>query len=156
MRVAFNAEGALKPQIGVYSFGARFKEIPKAQFEFDVSKLRDPQGQKQFAGAAGWDPAVRDWVKADPRIAGIINDCRLWAEDLLKERPQGGTNPSAISCWTSFSFRDFHGKWAAPAVAELVADALSKDGWRVSVHHYGQSLNARKETTRGGRISGRL
>ena len=129
--------GPEKPQIGIFSFGPKSSTKPKAQFEIDCSKLRDPQGQKQFVGLYGWDPQVVEWVKADPRIPGIIDNYRLLAEDLLTWRLKESSNNQSgpISSWLSISFKDTSGKWAAAAVAELVADALIADGWGVMVGH---------------------
>lgn len=127
-------------QVGVYSFGDKCAKQPVSQFEFNVSKLRDPAGQKQFSSLSGVAPEVRDWVSADLRVAGIVADCRILANDLLTPKPVSDgikTEVRATSKWVSFSFRDIHGKWISPAVAELVADALSKDGFNVTVTHWG-------------------
>ena len=149
------SDGVDGPQIGVYSFGTQSSDKPVAQYEFDVSKLRDPQGQQQFKNRFGWDLEVRDWMKEDSRLRALVQDCRLLAADLLGQRPKGSGAAASISTWTSFSFKDFHGRWISPAVAELVADALSADGWRVTVHHREQGLVTRKETTGGGRTPNR-
>lgn len=128
--------GGVKPQIGVYSYGYGTKqEAPQAQFEFDVSGFRDPVGQKQFNKALGTFPDVRDWVCEDRRVPAILDTCQLLAEDLLKPRPKGNTT-EAMSVWVSFSFKDFHGKWISPAIAEAVANKLSETGYIVYVHHH--------------------
>jgi hypothetical protein len=108
---------------------------PAAQFEFDVSTFRDPVGQKQFNRAVGTCPDVRDWVAQDRRVPGVVNVCRLLAEDLCRPHPKG-TGTEVISGWLSISFKDHHGKWIAPAVAELVANQLDKDGFNVIVLHH--------------------
>ena len=135
-RVKFSTSG-VRPEIGIFSYGSS-KEASETsgQFEFDVSSLRDPSGQKQFNGFNGVYPNVRDWVGTDRRVPIIIRDCLLLADDLIKPKPQGDSKvPKAMSVWLSFSFKDFHGKWIAPAVAELVAERLSKEGFNVAVHH---------------------
>ena len=134
-------DSANKPEIGVFSFGKNIgdKSPLTVQFEFDVAALRDPAGQKQFVGSNGTFPLVIDWVGEDRRVPIIIKDCLLLADDLAKPKiKEGSSVAKPISQWLSFSFRDFHGKWIAPAVAEKVANALSDAGYVVAVHH--QSL----------------
>ena len=120
------------PQVGVYSFSTREGRMPNAQMEFDCSKLRDPQGQRQFSGYTGDGEQVRKWVAKDPRVDAIIQSCRMVAADLLTI--QTG-HSAARTDWVSFSFKDPQGKWISPAVAELVAEALSEDGWKVATEH---------------------
>ena len=125
-----------RPQIGVYSWGSKTREkAPSAQFEFDVSQFRDPAGQKQFSKACGSDPDVRAWVCEDRRLPAVIDTCLLLAEDLLKPKKKG-SGEEAISQWLSLAFRDYHGKWIAPAVAEAVANKLSDAGYIVMVIHH--------------------
>lgn len=130
-----------KPQIGVYSYGSKgIKGEISAQFEFDVTQFRDPSGQKQFKGAKGSDPDVRDWVCQDRRLPAILDMCILLAEDLLKPRKHGGTE-EVISHWLSLAFKDHHGKWIAPAIAEAVANRLSDANYRVLVVHHDLQKN---------------
>ena len=133
-----------KPSIGVYSYPTKGLSGVTAQFEFDVSGFRDPAGQKQFKGRTklseagslvplnGVDSEVYEWVAKDPRIPAIIGDCRILAEDQIRPKADG----KALSVWLSLSFKDYHGIWIAPAVAELVANALSDDGFNIVVHHF--------------------
>jgi hypothetical protein len=123
-----------RPQIGVYSFGADAPKQMLAQFEFDVTTFRDPTGQKQFTTFTdGTVPAVRDWVAQDRRIPAVVEQCLMLADDMLQKK----NDKEAISSWVSIAFKDHHGRWIAPAVAECVADALSDAGYRVSVVHDG-------------------
>lgn len=138
------------PTIGIVSFGAKTPGAPKCQFEVDVSKLRDPSGQKQFGGRNGSEPPVVKWVSEDPRIAGIVASCRLIAEDLCATRKRTGSDGKTVESgplthWLSIGFKDYHGRWIAPAVAEYVAAALEGDGFPVSVNHLGLQ---KKGTTR--------
>ena len=126
--------------IGIHSFGEKAGgTIPKVQFEFDVTKFRDPGGQKQFSKFNGTTAAVRDWVGEDERAAAIISTCLLLADDQIKLKARNDgtvTRIESASQWLSISFRDFHGKWVAPAIAELVANALVKEGYPVTVIHH--------------------
>lgn len=136
-----NVHGVSKANIGVYSFGTKNVSGQKrqfAQFEFDVSKLRDPQGQKQFSGSNGLDKKVQEWIKDDIRISGLVRECLLIADDLVKPKARVDgtkTEVTQVSSWLSFSFKDFHGKWTAPAIAEIVANALSEAGYNVAIFH---------------------
>ena len=74
-----------KPVIAVYSFGTKsVGPRPQAQFEFNLSSMRDPTGQKQFAGEKdGRSAKVRQWVAEDDRVPGIISLCRMLADALI-------------------------------------------------------------------------
>lgn len=133
-RVAFTKDA--KPQIGVYSAGKRGGKATSGQFEFDVSTFRDPAGQSQFKGKDGTDLAVREWIKKDSKIQALVNDCLILADDMIKpKKHEGSSTPSAASAWLSFIFRDHNGVWTAPAIGEIVTDALIAKGYTVAVYH---------------------
>ncbi len=132
-RITSLEDSAIKPNVGIYSYASNGSRNIVGQFEFDVSSFRDPLGQKQFlTKSSGIDPEVRDWVGQDHRVPILIKECRMLAEDLIRHKKDGQAAPST---WLSFSFKDFHGKWISPAVAELVADELSNAGFMVTVYH---------------------
>ena len=141
--VAFSDRSALaeqdRPTIGVYSMGSvNGSDRQFSQFQFDVNKLRDPCGQKQFYGMTGRNVEVQTWLKVDERVAAITRECLLLADDLVKPKPrEDGTRTEVrpASTWLSFAFRDFHGKWIAPAMAEIVAHELSDAGYTVALFH---------------------
>lgn len=133
---------AVKPQIGVYSCGDKQKSTITSQFEFSVSSFRDPMGQKQFEGLNGTHPEVRTWISSDSRIGILINECLLLSNDLLKPKKVGEGPDKAASVWLSFAFKDKNGKWIAPAVAELIADALAEAGYVVVTHHAGLPMES--------------
>ena len=119
MRVKSFVDKNPRPVVGIYSFGSKNSSAPAAQFSFDVSAFRDPTGQKQFEGKDGTDPEVVKWVLCDDRARAVVAHCLLLADDLVKPKVRGDkAEPTAQSQWLSFSFKDFHGKWTAPAVAE--------------------------------------
>jgi len=128
-----NVEG-VKPQIGIHSSAVANKGI-NAQFEYDVAPFRDPAGQKKFAGWNGTFPEVREWMKEDTRVGVVIKECLLLADDLIKPKDLDNKKGESVSNWLSIAFKDHHGQWASPAVAELVADALSLAGYVVVVYH---------------------
>ena len=129
------------PVVGLYSFGTRTGHDPMSQFEFDVSKLRDPAGQKQFSISNGMDTAVHAWLAQDDRVGQIVWICRLLASDMLAKRMFMDREVAPASTWVSFSFKDYHGKFISPAVACIVAEALKADGFPPMVYHL--SLQAR-------------
>ncbi len=124
----------MKPQIGVYSF-ADTTPASTGQFEFDVSKFRDPMGQKQFVNLNGTHPDVRKWVAQDPRVGVVVQECMLLADDLVKAKSNNGGELKSVCDWLSISFKDHHGKWTSPAITEIVAEVLSDAGYNVVVHH---------------------
>ena len=137
MRVAVFNDTRNKPNVGVYSFGrlpGAETGGPAAQFEFDVSAFRDPAGQKQFIGLYGIAPGVRDWVCEDRRMPAILDQCLMLAEDLIRPHKKGESTEQ-LSHWLSISFRDHHGRWIAPAIAEAVANKLSDAGFIVVAIH---------------------
>lgn len=133
-RLTSVADKSMRPQIGVYSFGT-VAQGSTGQFEYDVTQFRDPGGQKQFEGMNGTYPKVKQWMLQDRRVPIIIEDCLLLADDLVRAKQIDSNMTKSVSTWLSFAFKDFHGKWTAPAVAELVADALSDAGYVVVVYH---------------------
>src|SRR3990167_5418139 len=99
---------APKATVGIYSYGIKGSVQPKAQFDFDLTKFRDPSGQKQFSGVLGTHVSVKEWMKDDERIAALIADCKLIADDLIKPKMRDGKAMAAQSAWLSFAFHDFH------------------------------------------------
>lgn len=131
-----------KPNIGLYSYGTKGGARPQAQFDIDVSKWRDPGGQIQWRGRAnGTETDVRNWVAEDPRTPALVQMCAILAADLIAEHTMvtdsGVVSKRAESPWMSIAFHDHHGRWAAPAVAEIVADFLDKAGYTVCCVHHG-------------------
>lgn len=138
-KVSDPAASGHRPTIGVYSLGgAHGSPRQFAQFEFDVSKMRDPAGQQQFRGKTGLVLEVQTWMRADSRIDLVVKECKLLADDLVKPKALTEATTTRVvpaSTWLSFAFKDHHGRWAAPAVAEIVAKALSDAGYTVAIFH---------------------
>jgi hypothetical protein len=118
--------------IGVYSTGRVVKEAVNAQYVINVEGLRDPLSNRgfRFSKEDGRDREVMSFVEDDPRVSAIRDEVLLLAHLNFKA-------PGQTSAWISFLFKDVHGKWIAPAVAELIADSLIAANYKVSVHHWG-------------------
>lgn len=98
------------------------------QFSFDVGKFRDPMGNVRLTAQYhdGQPMAIREWIKEDPRMPGILDMCSLIANDRITH---------AHRKFLSIAFRDYHARWISRAVAEVVADSLSGEGYSVGVQH---------------------
>lgn len=114
-------------QIIIYSLKKDSVKV-SLELDIDVSSFRDPLGHKTLTKEFndGRAMAVRDWIKVDPRIPGLIESILLYTYDKLIH----GKQRQLV-----IGFRDHHGKWIAPAVAEIVADALDKKAFTVGVLH---------------------
>jgi len=83
---------------------------------WNVTQWRDPSCVFQNSAVKdGRSSAVREWIKADPRVTVMLKEIEILAEVHLVAMKQA---------WLSIGFMDHHGKWIAPAIAELVADHL--------------------------------
>lgn len=118
---------AEKAEIIIYSMRT-VSHSYSPQFSFDVGKFRDPMGNSKLTSVYndGQHVAVRDWIKEDPRMPGILDMCSLIANDRITH---------AKRRFMSIAFRDYHAKWISRAVAEVVADKLSEEGYSVGVVH---------------------
>jgi hypothetical protein len=116
-----------KAEVGIFSLHQDMTS-PIPQFEFDLSHFRDPIGNAHLRKNCldGTDPKVQTWIKEDPRLEAVKQNCLILAEDMI--RHQG-------SKWLSIGLRDHHGKWISRAVVEIVADYLAANGFDVGVLH---------------------
>lgn len=96
-------------------------------YEVNCFNMRDPIGREDLKKLTGADPAVKEFVRADPKLPAIISHCHMLVHDAVKKQ---GLN------YISITFRDHHGKWISRAVGELVADHLDKEGYKVNVLDY--------------------
>lgn len=114
-------------QILIYSLN---KDSIKSGMELDVSvsNFRDPLGHKTLTSQYkdGRAMAVRDWIKVDPRVQGLSDSIKLYVYDKIIH----GKQDKLV-----IGFRDHHGKWVSPAVAEIVGDMLDGLGFSVGVWH---------------------
>lgn len=114
-------------QVLIYSLK---KDSIKLGLELDINvgNFRDPLGHKTlttqfFDGRA---QVVRDWIALDPRMKGLTETILLYVYDKIVH---GEQNKLIIG------FRDHHGRWIAPAVAEIIADGVSAKAFPVGVLH---------------------
>ena len=108
--------------IGIYSIGAETKINSIPMYEFEVIQFRDPM--HRFPDLTGTDPVVKEYLKEDPKTAAIIQTVLLLAADHVDH---GGSK------WLTIAFRDYHEKWIARGLANIVADALCEQEYKVSV-----------------------
>lgn len=100
---------------------------PLIRWTCDASNFRDPIGQKQFKYLNGKSESVRDFVAKDPRVKVVIEEFCALAHVVIKE---------ANERYVSFGVSDRHGLYIAPAIVEMLADALRTEGFQVYVQHH--------------------
>lgn len=120
-------------EVGLYTWGTKIvrQYHPSVNYAINVAGLRDPSSNRGFNKkyADGRPAEVCEFVKEDSRYEAISDTIQMLTHMHL--RGEGRDNR-----WLSIGVVDFHGKWIAPAVAELVANELSQAGYRVSLFHY--------------------
>lgn len=100
-----------------------------AKYVIDVSTVRDPTGQKAFHRFGdGRHPDVQKWMAPDPKVKAIIREAGILAAQHITAMKDS---------FLGIGVQDHHGRWAAPAMAEMIADYLADAGYRVSVLHRG-------------------
>lgn len=116
-------------QVRIYSNSSKtpFLGLYEGVYEFQVDHLRDPQGRKDFRHLTGKDPIVRAFVTADPRVGAILAEVQRIVYDHVKTK--------AAKAPLVIAFRDFHGRWKATAVAEIVSDYLKELKYSVLTIH---------------------
>lgn len=127
MRIESWTDPTIQVAICSYSYSKLGKQ-PDVRYSFNVNSLRDPIGQSHLRQACkdGRAPAVKEWIKMDPRVGAILKTARFIGETDVKAGQIG---------YVAMAFVDFHGIWISPAIAELVADELSPS-FIVSVKHF--------------------
>jgi RNase adaptor protein for sRNA GlmZ degradation len=74
----------------------------------------------------GRDTAVMNFVEQDKRIPVLVNEMLSLAHAHVT---------AAQEHHITIGLEDRHGRWIAPAVGELVAEALDAAGFKVSITH---------------------
>jgi hypothetical protein len=118
-------------QIGIYTFGQKSHNfVGTCQYYINVAGLRDPgsSGQIRSQYVDGRAGGVQQYIADDVRVKVISEQIRLIAYMHLRSQ-------AADNKWLSFGLVDYHGRWIAPAIGEIVADNLSDLGYSVSLYH---------------------
>lgn len=113
--------------IGLYSVPTS-KPIPDIIFnwKFDVSKFRDPIGQKDLRNLDGRDTKVQAFLLEDPRMKPLLHAVKLIAAQKDK--------------WTSIAFFDHHARYISVGIVELVARELDSTGLNIYISHQGKVI----------------
>lgn len=117
--------GVPKSAITVHSY--RGGNGPLIRWSCDVSNFRDPIGQKQFKHLNGKNEQVREFVAKDPRVKLVIEEFCALAHVVIKE---------ANEPYVSFGVYDRHGLYIAPAIVEMLVEALRAEGFQVYTQHH--------------------
>lgn len=121
-----------KAELGIYTFGEKSQRyVGTCQYYINVTGLRDPGSsgliRAQYPdGRAG---GVQVYMNDDKRVRAIQETIRILAYMHLR------SPHTKDGKWLSFGLWDHHGKWAAPAIGEIVAGGLSDLGYGVSLFH---------------------
>lgn len=118
-------------EVGIYTYGKKVTTTPPTTaYVIDVCGLRDPQasGEMRRANGDGRTHACQQYVAEDKRVQAIIDEIKLLTH--MHKR-----SSAADQKWLSFAIADYHGRYLAPAIGELAANALSNLGYKVSCWH---------------------
>ena len=111
----------------LYSCPCTASGTNSVNYEIDVSKFRDPAGNKALTSTCqdGRDGRVQDWIATDPRMDAVLHSVLCIADDAKT------TKASHVS----IGFTDHHGQWASVALVELAAQHLRKEQYDVVIFH---------------------
>jgi hypothetical protein len=106
------------------------------RYRIPVTGLRDPANQKVFDPSIkdGRHPDVQKWIREDKRVQAVVDAVKLLAFSHIIAHKD---------TFVSIGIHDYHGKWIAPAIGEIVAAELDPD-FKVSLIHKGLMPNAGK------------
>ena len=117
-------------QVNIYSYGRKTAHPPAAKYVLDVRNFRDPVGNMSIRKTceSGIATAAQEFVAEDDRIPILIEEFIGLCFAHLK---------MGRETYVSIAFVDHHGRWVAPAVAEIVAAGIERAGYSISVRHQG-------------------
>ena len=139
----FNGAGGTGLAVSVQSFSYK-RGLPRGvDMVFDVRLLQNPYWQADLRPLDGTDPAVADYVRADPRYDLIFAQTRDLLLTLLPGFAEEGKTHLAIA------FGCTGGQHRSVAMAGAMANALADAGWRVSTRH--REMERRAALGAGGR-----
>lgn len=129
--------GGRELAVTVESFSFKRGLPPGLDWVFDGRFLRNPHWDEALRPRDGRDPEVAAYVRADPRFAPFLERIlALLALVLPASREEGKAHVGVGLGCTG-------GKHRSVTLAEDLAEALAKDGWRVSKRH--RQLDGRAE-----------
>lgn len=114
-----------KARVGLYSISLSHPPVHHIMYHhrIDVSKWRDPMGQKTLRSRTGLDLDVQAYLSLDPRMGTLRDTVRLIAAE---DRP-----------WTAIALYDYHGRHISAGLVELLGKDLDQAGKIVSITHLG-------------------
>jgi UPF0042 nucleotide-binding protein len=125
----FEAGPAGRMSVSLQSFSYK-RGLPRGvDMIFDCRFLANPHWQPALRAMDGRNPAVADFVRADPRFAGFFDRVKDLLLFLLPAHLAEGKAHLAIG------FGCTGGQHRSVAMAELVGNALAENGWAVSKRH---------------------
>ena len=95
----------------------------------DCRFLRNPHWEESLRQRDGRDPAVAEYVAADPRFHAFFTQVKSLIDLLLPAHKDEG------KAHLSIGFGCTGGQHRSVAMAEQMASALAQDGWHVSKRH---------------------
>jgi len=125
----FRIEGAPGLNINIQSFGFP-KGLPReADLVFDLRFLANPHYDPVLRPLTGRDPAVAEYVAADPDFAGFWTRLAGFVEPLLPRYVSEGKKYLSIAVGCT------GGRHRSVFVAEKLSAHLRQQGWRVETAH---------------------
>jgi RNase adapter protein RapZ len=125
----FGGEGIARPTLTVVSFAYRNGLPREADLVFDVRFLANPHYVDELRPLTGTDPAVRDYVLADPACALLMDRLADLVLPLLPLYQREGKS------YLTIAFGCTGGRHRSIVVAEQFAGRLRSSGWRVTLWH---------------------
>jgi UPF0042 nucleotide-binding protein len=127
-RLFAQRDGA-KLSLTVTSFSCRRGLPTGADLVFDCRFLRNPHWEPELRPLDGRDPAVRDYIEADPRFAQFEAQVSSMLDLLLPAFRDSDRSHLTIA------FGCTGGKHRSVAMTEKLASHLAEAGWQVSKRH---------------------
>jgi len=118
-------------QLGVTLHSFSYKRgLPRGMdIVMDCRFLRNPHWEDELRALDGRDPAVADYVAADPRFPAFFEQVKGLVDLLLPAHRDEG------KAHLSIGFGCTGGQHRSVALTERLAEALAQDGWHVSKRH---------------------
>jgi UPF0042 nucleotide-binding protein len=125
----FGSTETARLTVSVQSFSYK-RGVPRGvDVMFDCRFLANPHWEPGLRAQDGRDPAVQDFVMADPRYRDFFEMVRALVEFTLPAHLQEGKTHLAIG------FGCTGGQHRSVTLVEKMAEALADAGWRVSKRH---------------------